>query len=209
MHTIILCILLARLLIESGAWPVAFYECNLAMSGILADAEAQNGRTINVYDVTIPCEVEPLCYDFSLVDKFLAQPSVLQALGVSPKADWTDCNMAVHTLFLGDWVGNFAIDLPAVLAQNISVLVYSGTNDFICNYMGGDQWTYNMEWPGQTAFQQAPFKQWTLDEMRAGESKSALGLTVLHVYNAGHMVPMNQPFNALQMLKIFLSGKPI
>jgi cathepsin A (carboxypeptidase C) len=52
---------------------------------------------------------------------------------------------------LGDWVGNFATDLPAALAENIPVLVYSGTNDWICNWIGGQRWTSAMVWPGQVS----------------------------------------------------------
>ena len=33
---------------------------------------------------------------------------------------------------------NLAVDLPAVLAAGVRVLVYSGTNDFICNYAGAE-----------------------------------------------------------------------
>jgi len=193
--------------IATGAWPVAIEECNLATEAILADAELQAGRTINVYDVTIPCQVEPLCYDFSLGDKLLARPDVLKALGVSPKADFQDCNMAVHFLFLADWIGNFAIDLPIVLAAKIPVLIYSGTNDYICNYLGGQRWTNAMEWPGQQAFQQAPENNWTVNGNVAGVSKSAQGFTFLEVYNAGHMVPMNQPAVALDMVKTFIGSK--
>jgi len=192
--------------IATGAWPVAIEECNLATEGVLGDAEVQAGRSINVYDVTIPCAVEPLCYDFSVADKLLARPDVLKALGVNPKADWQDCNMAVHFLFLADWVGNFAIDLPIVLAAKIPVLIYSGTNDFICNYLGGQRWVNAMQWPGQNAFQQAPETNWTVNGNVAGLAKTAQGFTFLEVYNAGHMVPLDQPIVALDMVKSFTSG---
>lgn len=36
----------------------------------------------NVYDIREKCEHPPLCYDFSLVDKFLARDDVIEALGV-------------------------------------------------------------------------------------------------------------------------------
>eukprot|EP01126_Amoeba_proteus_P043747 TRINITY_DN481_c0_g1_i4.p2 TRINITY_DN481_c0_g1~~TRINITY_DN481_c0_g1_i4.p2 ORF type:complete len:180 (-),score=47.52 TRINITY_DN481_c0_g1_i4:168-707(-) len=178
------------------------------MEGVLLDAEVQNGRTINVYDVTIPCEVEPLCYNFSIIDTFLAQPVVLSALGVSPKASYEDCNTLVHTYLLGDWVGNFAVDVPSVLAKKIPILVYSGTNDFICNYIGGQRWTNGMVWSGQSAFQAANTTSWIVDGKVAGTVKTASGFTFLSVFNAGHMVPMNQPKNALDMVKRFITGKP-
>jgi len=197
-----------KLLIASGAWPAAFYECNLAMEGVLSDAEVQSGRTINVYDVTIPCEVEPLCYDFSDADTYLNSAAVKSGLGAKSDVEWEDCNQAVHLLFLSDWVGNFAIDIPIILAENISVLIYSGTNDWICNYEGGQRWLTAMTWPGQDAYNKAPEIDWTVKGQVAGKSKSAKGLTFLEVYNAGHMVPMNQPANALEMVRLFIDGKP-
>jgi len=195
-------------LIASGAWPAAFYECNLAMQTILADAEIQSGRTINVYDVTIPCQVEPLCYDFSDADTYLNSAEVKAGLGAKSNIEWVDCATQVHLLLLDDWVGNFAIDIPIVLAQNISVLVYSGTNDFICNYIGGSRWLSVMKWPGQNAYNSAPDVDWIVNNKVAGQSKSVPGLTFLKVYDAGHMVPMDQPLNSLAMVLQFISGKP-
>jgi len=197
-----------KALIDSGAWPAAFYECNLAMEGVLGDAEIESGRSINVYDVTIPCAVEPLCYDFSDADKYLNSADVKAGLGVKSDITWDDCNQAVHLLFLADWVGNFAIDIPIVLAQNISVLIYSGTNDWICNYEGGSRWVSAMNWSGQDAYNKAPEVNWTVQGKVVGQSKNANGLTFLKVYEAGHMVPMNQPANSLDMVQRFISGKP-
>ena len=39
---------------------------------------------INVYDIRKPC-LGPLCYDFSLLDKYLAQPDVRARLGVGDR----------------------------------------------------------------------------------------------------------------------------
>uniref|UniRef100_A0A6B2L621 Carboxypeptidase n=1 Tax=Arcella intermedia TaxID=1963864 RepID=A0A6B2L621_9EUKA len=197
-----------KAMIDTGLWPAAFEECSLATQLILSDAEAEAGRTINVYDVTIPCAVQPLCYDFSDADTFLNSAAVKQALGVPSNVTWTDCSQDVYMNFLDDWVGNFAIDIPIVLAQNIPVLVYSGTNDFVCNALGGSRWTDAMTWPGQSAFNKASLKDWTVNGQVAGQTKYAQSLTWLAVYNAGHMVPMNQPVNALEMVKTFISGKP-
>jgi len=190
-------------------WFAALEECSLAMEAVLADAELQNGRTINVYDVTKKCEVEPLCYDFSLGTKFLTSPKVMKALGANPNVEWVDCNTEVHTLLLGDWIGNYAIDLPEVLAANIPVLVYSGTNDWICNYLGGEAWASQLSWPGQSGYNSAAWSEWTGPSgTQAGRAKTNEGLTFLEVFDAGHMVPMDQPANALDMVTKFTSGEP-
>ena len=43
---------------------------------------------MNVYDIRKPC-VGPLCYDFSRLDAYLAQPDVRKALGVGDRR-WAD-----------------------------------------------------------------------------------------------------------------------
>jgi carboxypeptidase C (cathepsin A) len=82
---------------------------------------------LNVYDVRIKCAVPPLCYNFSNVDAFLAQPEVEAALGVTGRA-WVDCNRMVdlELIFAGDWMLNLATEVPALLASGVRVVVYSG-----------------------------------------------------------------------------------
>ena len=41
-----------------------------------------------------------------------------------------------------------------------------------------------------------------------GLARNARGLNFLQVYNAGHMVPSDQPEQALMMIRQFLNGEP-
>lgn len=64
-----------------------------------------------------------------------------------------------------------------------------------------------MEWSGQKAFgaaQTVPFK---VNGVEAGLLTSHGPLSFLKVHNAGHMVPMDQPEAALQMLTSWMQGK--
>jgi len=193
--------------LDTGVWPVAFLDCQLIVEGVLGEMGVTLGYFPNPYDYKIPCAYPPLCYNFDNLDEFLAQPSVQKALGVSSESSWTECNQIVHTLMLGDWVTNLEILVPSLL-QEYTVLVYSGELDYICNWMGGDAWTSNMKWPGKTAFNTANRTDWHVGGQVVGSAKSAQGLTFLKVSNAGHMVPMDQPKNALDMLKRFLKNQP-
>jgi len=194
-------------LIANGAWLEALEACNIITEGILAEMGITLGYYPNVYNYKIPCANPPLCYDFSVMDTFLAQPSVLKALGVSPDADWTECNQVVHTLMLDDWILNLDTVIPALLAD-YRVLVYSGDYDYICNWVGGFSWTSKLVWTGQSQFNAANFTDWRVNGKVAGTSKNALNLTFLKVSAAGHMVPMDQPQNSLDMLKRFLKNQP-
>jgi len=191
-----------KLLIESGVWELAMTDCNLIIAAIRLAA-----GNFNVYDIRANCTYFPLCYDFSNADKFLAQSWVQKALGISPNSDWSECNYEVHTLLLGDWVSNLDVHIPYLLEQpGFQVLVYSGMDDFVCNWFGGQRWTNALPWSGQSEFQNATVTDWNVGGQLAGKYQTYEGFTFLAVANAGHMVPMNQPANALAMLKSFLNG---
>ena len=59
-------------------------------------------------------------------------------------------------------------------------------------------------WDHTAEFNAAPVTNWTVAGTPAGEKRSANGFTFLRVYDAGHMVPRDQPANALAMLNAFL-----
>jgi len=162
---------------------------------------------VNLYDVRRPCGDQPLCYDFTLLPKFLAQPAIAKALGVTKT--WVDCNRFVDLklVFAGDWMLNFAYDIPALLGAGHRVLVYAGEYDFICNWMGNHGWMQALQWDGQQAFNNAPNTTFSVDGQAAGLMQSAQGLTFLKVYNAGHMVPLDQPNNAYQMMLQFITNQ--
>jgi serine carboxypeptidase-like clade 4 len=192
-----------KLLIDADAYDEAFTECGIIPDTILAE----NGN-INVYDIRKQC-IGQLCYNFTNMENFLALPKVLKSLGVSPNAQWTDCNSEVYEDLIGDWIANLELDVPTLLSiPNYRVLVYSGMEDFICNWMGGQRWVSEMQWSGQSGWNNAAKVNWHVNGTVAGQAQAYQGLTFLAVYNAGHMVPMDQPENALDMLSRFLNGDP-
>jgi cathepsin A (carboxypeptidase C) len=75
--------------------------------------------------------------------------------------------------------------------------------DFICNYLGNEAWTKNLDWSHKSDFQAAGVHDW---EGGAGLARTSSGLTFLQVVDGGHMVPADQPEVSLTMLKTFLDG---
>jgi len=200
---------LCQALIKKNQFVQALDACSLIENGVMKQISSKLGYTINPYDVRIPCDVEPLCYNMTYIDAFLAQPKVQSALGVTGHK-WSECNNLVHTLLLDDWIANLATDLPLVLSAGVNVLAYSGMDDYICNYVGGKDWILNFDWPGHTALTSATFKPTTaggsvaIGNFITAKPISSGAFYFLEVYNAGHMVPMDQPQNALTMLNSFL-----
>ena len=159
----------------------------------------------NLYDIRIPCSSPPLCYDFSNLDRFLARVDVQTELGVTERS-WTSCNMIVHTFMLGDWVTNMAAEVINVINNGVQVLVYSGDKDFVCNWRGGEAWTNSLNWNKTEEFRNTQYLKWNLNGVTVGEKKKIDNLTFLRVYNAGHMVPMDQPEVALKMLEELINN---
>eukprot|EP01120_Amphizonella_sp_Union-15-10_P013034 TRINITY_DN597_c0_g1_i1.p1 TRINITY_DN597_c0_g1~~TRINITY_DN597_c0_g1_i1.p1 ORF type:complete len:429 (-),score=52.06 TRINITY_DN597_c0_g1_i1:23-1309(-) len=183
-------------------WTLASYVCSLLMGMVLQEA-----GNINVYDIKLPC-IGSLCYDLTDIVKYMNLPEVKQRLGVKNDIVWQTCNNDVNSRFGVDSIRSFRWELPAVLKSGIRVVVYSGDLDLICNYVGGYAWVSSMDWPGQQDFNKAPHLTWKVNGNPAGLSTSAMNLTFVQVFEAGHMVPHDQPQNALALLTNILNDKP-
>ncbi|KAJ1290880.1 hypothetical protein BS78_02G276800 [Paspalum vaginatum] len=177
----------------------AYFVCNTIFSAI---------QTIignkNYYDIRKPC-VGSLCYDFSNMEKFLNLKSVRESLGVGD-IEFVSCSPTVYEAMLLDWMRNLEVGIPELLENDIKVLIYAGEYDLICNWLGNSRWVDSMEWSGKEAFVSSSLEPFTVDGKEAGLLKSHGPLSFLKVHDAGHMVPMDQPEAALEMLKRWTSG---
>jgi len=101
--------------------------------------------------------------------------------------------------------------IPDQLAAGIRVLIYAGDRDYICNWLGNQAWAQQLTWPHHDAFANATIGNWTApgatDGGAIGTLQSSNGFSFLRVYDAGHMVPRDQPANALAMLNAFIHDK--
>ena len=102
--------------------------------------------------------------------------------------------------------------IPAMLDGGVDVLIYAGDADFVCNWMGNQAWTEDMEWSGKDAFNEAETSQFVLSSGKvAGEGKFAKGsegggrLSFLRIFEAGHLAPKDQPAATLEMINRFVA----
>ncbi|CEP01221.1 unnamed protein product (mitochondrion) [Plasmodiophora brassicae] len=181
--------------------PGATAVCNSIIVSI-----QQYAGNFNVYDIREECSHGSLCYDFSALDDLMGDPKVQDALDVSPLSTWSECSTKVYQHLSSDWFLECDHMLVPLLESKIPVLVYSGTKDFICNYIGGMAWVSALKWSRQEDYNRKQFQDWNVFGKKAGEFKTAGPLTFLKVFDAGHMVPMNQPGNSLAMISSFISG---
>lgn len=113
-----------------------------------------------------------------------------------------------------------------LLERGIHALIYVGTYDWICNWIGNERWTLEMPWSGQEAFVNQPLREWQLDGQVVGKTRSANGLTFATVDGAGHMVgpslfveicmalmrvqvPYNKPKEALALVQRWLARQEL
>ncbi|CAL58491.1 Peptidase S10, serine carboxypeptidase, active site [Ostreococcus tauri] len=190
----------------------ALNACQIIPETLLENAASRfDGKAINVYDIRKSCDAE-LCYDFSAAEEWLNRADVQKALGVNKK--WEMCDNRVHSDMMGDWMHEYEDMIPPLLEAGIRFMIYAGDQDFICNALGNERWVKAMKWSGRAAFtaeHPRPFVVSTSgdDEIIGGTVTESGKLSFVKVSQAGHMVPMDQPLNALTMIQRFVRGEPI
>ncbi|KAJ2142180.1 hypothetical protein IW136_002034 [Coemansia sp. RSA 678] len=162
----------------------------------------------NPYDVRSKCEVPGDCYLKSAnAAAFLNQTSVQQMLNAK-ETSFQTCSPDVQLTFMldNDVIRSYIDQLARILDAGVPALIYNGDADWICNHYGVKSTLEEMKWNGQSAFNSAQDTLWLVNTKPAGEARTSGGLTFLKVYESGHMVPMDQPENSLDMLNRWLSN---
>ncbi|KAJ1307942.1 hypothetical protein OPQ81_002019 [Rhizoctonia solani] len=171
----------------------------------------------NPYDMTQPCKREELanslCYPVTKhINTFLDLPETRKALGVHPSiGNYTGCSNEVGERFSAslDHFHSNQWYIAGLLERGIRVLIYVGTYDWICNWVGNQKWVLALDWTGSAEFTAQKDRDWVVDGQVAGFTRSANGLTFATVNAAGHMVPYDKPKEALAMLDRWLKGKEL
>ncbi|KAL7746685.1 hypothetical protein RI367_007964 [Sorochytrium milnesiophthora] len=163
------------------------------------------------YDVRVTkcSESDPTDYYQLFLYLFLNNPQTQRALHAAPEGKttswyWLDQTVYKNLYWNGDQP-SFEV-LPG-LAERIPVMIYNGDKDIICNYIGNEATLDNMEWNGRKGFEQEEFTPFKVQGKEHGLYKKERGLTYVRIYEAGHMVPFNQPEASLEMLKRFMNDK--
>ncbi|SCV00621.1 LAME_0G10968g1_1 [Lachancea meyersii CBS 8951] len=184
----------------------ATYCENMAMN-------AYSKTGLNVYDIRSECEDEKsgLCYkDMAYIEDYLNQPAVQAAVG-SDVSKFTGCNDQVFLAFTltGDNSRPFQQYVSELVNRDIPVLIYAGDKDFICNWLGNKAWIETLEWKHKNDFSSLPLEPWVSTESgeSMGEVKSFGSLTFLRIFDAGHMVPYDQPESSLEMVNRWTAGE--
>ncbi|KAJ3105704.1 hypothetical protein HDU97_007681 [Phlyctochytrium planicorne] len=179
--------------------------CNNAMIGPFQKTG------LNIYDIRKKCDPSnSLCYSIlSDIESYLNRPDIQLVLGVD--VSYKGCNMQVNQKFFmaGDWMRPYVNLIPGILDEGVKILIYAGDSDYICNWMGNEAWTLALEWEGKEGFNDAPEVSWTskITGKKAGTFRTFEGLTFLRIFEAGHMVPYDQPEHSNEFINKWISPK--
>ncbi|KAI0974168.1 Alpha/Beta hydrolase protein [Xylaria arbuscula] len=191
--------------------------CEQILSDILrlTQTKGSNGENqcVNMYDVRLT-DTYPSCGmnwppDLQYVTPYLRKSEVVAALHINSNKNtgWTECNGAVGNAFNAQKSQPSVNLLPALLNE-IQVLLFSGSEDLICNHMGTESFISNLQWNGGKGFELspgnwAPRHPWTFEGDDAGFWQEARNLTYVLFNNSSHMVPFDYPRRTREMLDRF------
>ncbi|KAG8915829.1 hypothetical protein FRC01_003494 [Tulasnella sp. 417] len=173
------------------------------------------------YRLNFPASDEPPeLFKMEWYSKWLNNPTVKAELGVDSSLNFSSCNWELNKVMTdgGEGARNTAVLIPELLADGIRILVYGGNADFLVPPVGYLQWMTNLDSVFREEFMVAPMLPWaiTKNSTMAGEVKAAGGktnsagnFTYVSVFEAGHMMPHDQPEAALYMLKKWLDNKSL
>ncbi|TVY82157.1 Carboxypeptidase S1 [Lachnellula suecica] len=165
-----------------------------------------SNANFDVYDIREPSN-DP--YPPETYVTYLQSSKVMTAIGA--KATYAECPDAPYEGFAntGDDSRSFLATLSTVVQSGITVLLWAGDADWICNWFGGLAVANAITYSGSTAFNAKAVTNYTVNGVAGGTFKTVNNLSWLRVFGAGHEVPYYQPALALQAFTQTMSKKAI
>lgn len=144
----------------------------------------------NVYDITKPC-IGDMCYTIdNAIVTFLHNETVRMAFGIPynvPQFQSCSRQTGFDFAMAGDSRTDTRSFVVKLLNSGIRVMIYAGTYDWICNFVGNERVFGSLPWKGLADFryeQENNKKEWL-----GGLTWESGNLRYARVNGAGHMVP--------------------
>ncbi|KAK7060124.1 hypothetical protein VNI00_000888 [Paramarasmius palmivorus] len=176
---------------------------------------------LNPYDIRKTCQYNDrstICYEEAdWVERWMNTPTNKAALGVPPERNYTAINMRVYHDFMA--IGEMAFDHASLLTDlvndGVRLLVYVGDTDAICtNFIGQHRYVEALNTKFHDEFAQAKLLPWhdSVTGRLVGQVRSAGSagnVTFVRVYDAGHMVPYDQPEASNDLITRWIKAIPL
>ena len=181
-------------------------------------AAAGNGITShhygpNIYDVTTWDKYSFVFDRNGTFVQFFNSPRVQEILH-APKQYWQLClpgegrrrQLEEHMLEHDEPVSVVPYIAELLDDAEIRVLIYNGDRDMSCCAQGSEMLLNDMSWSGSKEWKTAKRGVWLVDDEPAGYARATKNLEFVVVYNSGHLMPMNQPKTALDLVSRMVNG---
>ncbi|KAF4724344.1 hypothetical protein FOZ63_007294 [Perkinsus olseni] len=165
----------------------------------------------SIYDLRVKCGPFADCLDDRPIRAYFNNPTVQKAIGTH--IGWKSSNENVTAAFHIRELFSTSAEkqLARLLAEGISVLLYAGDQDFLCNWLSVLETAEQLDWPGKSRFASATESPFKLSSSELGATVRTVerlgglgGLTFARVVNASHMVPQDAPEAALLLMNDFM-----
>ncbi|KAJ1552538.1 Cell death protease, partial [Nowakowskiella sp. JEL0078] len=113
---------------------------------------------------------------------------------------WTECDHTVASrLEFDDSLPPYLL-FPSLL-ERLQITLFSGNKDLICNWMGTQALVDDLEWGGAKGMETSIHVPWVVNNAQMGTVQSSKNLTFVVVFDASHMVAVDQPNATRDMLR--------
>lgn len=208
--------------VNQGKDSFDYPECDKIILKILditadfSDNAPSNEVCLNIYDFRLR-DSFPACgmewpVEVSYTADFLSTPGILEALNLdaSKLKPWQECNIDVQKkLSNKNSVPSIRL-IPDLLDSNISVIMFNGDKDLICNNRGvmdslkGIHWGGKMGFGNLTQHYNLVLKEEDSGlETMAGKIIYDEGLTFVDIFNASHMSPYGHSLATRAIIDVF------
>ncbi|KAG6611658.1 Serine protease family S10 [Phytophthora cinnamomi] len=186
-------------------------DCLGNMDAITGSVKTGNGgNSLNFYDVRqYVHSVQAYPSGQQNIFKYMNKMEVRKALhgNVDKNFRFDLCSNGVWRA-LSKFDGVSTLDkVESLLQGGLRMLFYNGQWDMMCNHYGTEKLLLNLNWNGSDEYQQANKYTWRVQGRQepAGFAQQGGNLTYAVVTGAGHMVPLDVPDVAADMLHRFVN----
>eukprot|EP00249_Psilotum_nudum_P022639 c28595_g1_i3 orf=854-1813(+) len=127
---------------------------------------------------------------------------------IPPSVSWAEISDTVFDALRDVFMKDVIEQVDELLSTGVNVTIYNGQVDLICATLGTEAWVEKLKWSGLQTFNAAPRKSLmscNSSDLTAAFVKSYENLSFYWILLAGHMVPVDQPCMALEMIGMITS----
>lgn len=140
---------------------------------------------------------------------YLQQESVTSVIGA--KTNFATWSKEINDMFIasGDMSRTYLPELGKLADSGLKILIWAGDADLLCNWVGIHTAISQMEWSGKNKLANTPFTNMTMGGRPIAAIQNVDNFSFARVYDAGHIMPGDQPAAALEIFTQVIRGQPL